>query len=287
MDIRTVNQRFEYQESRGIHVIHILDPDHEHGMIGSHWHEELEMVYTTSGHNRHFINGECFVTCPGQLLVVNSNFVHSIVPQTGDVPQGSVLRAIVLIISREFLEFHFPQYQEVYFTNEEKYAPERIDRIMMQLAACTDASCHADPAERMHRDAMILELISELYRYRTVPREIIDSIHSQQPVEKMKEVVTYIEDHYTERLTREMVAGEFYLSPNYFSSYFKKYVGMTFTQYLTAYRLGQGRDLLLRSDMSVGQIAAECGFSDDRSFITAFKTRFQSTPLQYRKKRGA
>ena len=282
MDVDVINQKFDYRDVGGIHVYPLFTHE-EDEMLGSHWHEELELVYSIRGNNNHYINGEHYVVSPGQLVVVNSDFVHSIVPQE-EIYQDSALKAVVIIISKAFLDVNFAQYERIYFTNESRNTTDEMDRLIMEILLCADGTTD-EPGIMLHRNAMIMELLYHLCRTRIVRRESVDRTQTQQSVEKIKEIVTYIETHYAEHLSREQVAAEFYLSPNYFSTYFKKYVGRSFIQYLTDFRVEKARNLLLNTDRSVGQIAEECGFTDDRSLIVAFRQKFHNTPLQYRKLR--
>jgi AraC-like DNA-binding protein len=60
---------------------------------------------------------------------------------------------------------------------------------------------------------------------------------------------------------------------------------MTFTEYVTRYRIEQARKQLLFTDRSILNIALDNGFTDDRRFILAFKKYYIDTPLQYRKRK--
>ena len=284
MDVHAINEQFHFPHPGGVHVYPIFN--HIEGpMLGSHWHEELEIVYTIYGCNEHIINGEHLQVSPGQVIVVNSDFVHSIIPEVVP-PENAVLKAVVLIISQNFLDAAFPQYREIWFTNQDRTATEEMDRIFQELLLYTDSA--ADTTEdwtgkMLHRNALVLELLSLLSQTRTIQRADTDLIAHTKYVDEIKKIIAYIEEHYAEHLTRQEMAEAFYLSPNYFSSYFRKHVGIPFTQYLTEYRLGKAIDLLLTTDHSVGRIAETCGFSDDRSLIVAFRKKFATTPLQYRK----
>ena len=68
-----------------------------------------------------------------------------------------------------------------------------------------------------------------------------------------------------------------------YSTAFKKHTGMTFTEYLTKYRLQKARMQLMASDSGILEIALNNGFSDDRRLILAFRQEYGTTPFQYRK----
>ena len=64
---------------------------------------------------------------------------------------------------------------------------------------------------------------------------------------------------------------------------FRKYLGRSPAEEIRRVRLDKGRELLARTDMSIGEIAAACGFANGTRFGVAFRKRFGSTPLAYRK----
>lgn len=282
MDVRAIKQEFDHKSTGGIHI-YPVPVNNIDGMLGSHWHDELEIVYTVYGSHDHYINGEHFVTQPGRMLVVNSNFVHSIVPQRFDDKTDSSLAAIVIIIDTAFLKVNFPEYREIYFTNEDRFASEEIKNIIYSLLPYDSKNEKQGRYEWLHRNALITELLYLLCQSKVVPREAMSLSRSEEAVNKIKDIVDYINANYSQPLTRQMVAEEFYLSANYFSTYFKKYVGLTFVQYLTNFRLSKAKEQLTYTGRSIGRIALESGFSDDRSFIIAFKKRYGETPLKYRK----
>jgi AraC-like DNA-binding protein len=61
---------------------------------------------------------------------------------------------------------------------------------------------------------------------------------------------------------------------------------MTFKEYLSDYRVNMARNDLLNSDKSILEIALECGFTDARGYINAFKKIYGTTPFHYRKDMG-
>lgn len=101
---------------------------------------------------------------------------------------------------------------------------------------------------------------------------------------KMMEILAYTDQKYREPLTTQMMADHFGYTGEYFCRIFKQYSGQTFKQYLTEFRLTVATQELTASALSVGAIAMEVGFPDEKSFFNAFKKKHQITPAQYRKK---
>jgi LacI family transcriptional regulator len=64
---------------------------------------------------------------------------------------------------------------------------------------------------------------------------------------------------------------------------FRRYLGRSPAEEIRRVRLDKGRELLARTDMSIGEIASACGFANGTRFGVAFRKRFSKTPLAYRK----
>ena len=94
----------------------------------------------------------------------------------------------------------------------------------------------------------------------------------------------YLSQHYSDpNLMLQDVANEVHLSQSHFSTIFAQETGLTFTQYLTALRIGKARELLEATEMRSAQIATEVGYNDSHYFSYLFKKNTGATPGEYRK----
>ena len=94
----------------------------------------------------------------------------------------------------------------------------------------------------------------------------------------------YLSEHYADpNLMLQDVAGEVHLSQSHFSTVFAQETGLTFTQYLTALRVGKAKELLEATDMRSSQIAQEVGYNDSHYFSYLFKKTTGMTPSEYRR----
>ena len=129
--------------------------------------------------------------------------------------------------------------------------------------------------------ALLAELLISLQRYRAGEAEndgIEDTAHG-----RMREVAAYLCEHSREQITLSEVAAHFAVSPSHLSRVFHRETGFGLREYLVHYRIRQACDLLLNSDLSVTQIADQCGFSDSNYFGDAFKKATGLSPREYRK----
>lgn len=83
-------------------------------------------------------------------------------------------------------------------------------------------------------------------------------------------------------LTVGAVARHVAFSPNYFIGYFRERVGSPPYQYLVRLRMDEARRLLVETDLSVTDIAAQVGFVSPGHFTRTFKQTFDDTPSQFR-----
>lgn len=95
--------------------------------------------------------------------------------------------------------------------------------------------------------------------------------------------IDYIESHYAEDLSREMVADAVFLSPSYFSFQFKKKTGISFLDYLTNVRMQKAVELL-KTRMKINDIAAAVGYQSRNRFFINFRQYTGYAPTEYRKK---
>ena len=99
-------------------------------------------------------------------------------------------------------------------------------------------------------------------------------------VEQAKE---YIASHYTdEQLSVEALCSHIHLSPTYFSTLFKREMGMSFTAYVTQIRMDEAVRLLRDTGEKTYRIAEQTGYSDPNYFSYVFKRRFGVSPSKYR-----
>ena len=93
----------------------------------------------------------------------------------------------------------------------------------------------------------------------------------------------YLDNHYGSKSTLKDVAKYVNLSPVYFHKVFTCATGQTPYRYLLEKRLEAAKNLLFFSDLSLSEIAFECGFSSQSYFNYVFKKQVGVSPNQYKK----
>lgn len=73
------------------------------------------------------------------------------------------------------------------------------------------------------------------------------------------------------------------MSKYYFCKKFKQVTGLTVMRYILKMRIGTAKNMLENTDLSIGRISEQCGFSSQSYFCRVFKEEWGITPLQYQK----
>lgn len=99
----------------------------------------------------------------------------------------------------------------------------------------------------------------------------------------VEEAKAYINAHYGEsELSVEKLCEHLHLSPAYFSTLFKREVGMSFIAYVTVVRMEAAASMLRSTEDKTYLIARRCGYDDPNYFSYVFKRHFGMTPTKYR-----
>jgi two-component system response regulator YesN len=106
----------------------------------------------------------------------------------------------------------------------------------------------------------------------------------QTPVARARR---FLSQRYSDpNLMLQDAAGEVGMSQSHFSTVFAQETGLTFTQYLTALRIGKAKELLSATAMRSSEIAFAVGYNDAHYFSYMFKKQTGMTPSEYRKENG-
>lgn len=96
-------------------------------------------------------------------------------------------------------------------------------------------------------------------------------------------ILSYLEDHYMDARLYD-VAKYFCFNSTYFSKYFKKTIGTTFSQYVSEKKIQKAIELISNTDDTIESICNKVGYADKKQFYKLFKEYTGMTPVNYRKK---
>ncbi|MGL1893064.1 MAG: AraC family transcriptional regulator [Spirochaetaceae bacterium] len=101
---------------------------------------------------------------------------------------------------------------------------------------------------------------------------------------KMKSVVKYISNHYSEKITINDMATLSNMSNQHFCRIFKSYTGTTLIEYITELRLEKANFLLKETNLPITTIPELTGFCNSNYFARIYKRKYTCTPSFTRKR---
>ncbi|NMA83946.1 MAG: AraC family transcriptional regulator [Epulopiscium sp.] len=254
-----------------------------HNMPYNHFHSSYELFYLISGERCFFIKDRTIRIKEGDLVIIQPNILHK--TTNSDLPKHE---RIIINFQDDFLmplhvsdfdRFHplfKSEYSIIRFSLHNRiYVEEIFNRIIQELQ-------EKNTGYEVYSQTLILQLLIFCCRY--LEQNNVEPLEYPSPIhERISEIVRYINNHYTERLTLEGVADQFYISPYYLSRAFKEATGFTFIEYVNSVRIKEAKKLLEQSNLKVKKIAGEVGFGSITHFGRVFKEVTGHTPLYYRK----
>lgn len=99
-----------------------------------------------------------------------------------------------------------------------------------------------------------------------------------------EDIEEYIALHYAEEITLQSIAARCNMSESYFSRLFKKQVGASFVDYLTALRMRKAKELLTNPRLKIYEVSVQVGYQDSRYFSQLFRKYTGETPTEFRKR---
>lgn len=242
--------------------------------IPVHWHDELEIIYVKKGKLKICIQEEWFEGTMGKLFFVNPGELHFM--ESDD----ELVEYYTILFPMEFIAF----WSEDILEQKKRRLPADIKNLEIEkeirclIEELITTNDEKEFGYKLHTRILLLQVM-ELF----LIKKLFLQVTTGNSVTLQREMISYIQEHYDEKITLQMLAEEFHLSEKYISEYFKEHFAIGFMQYVGHLRMTKAKHLLLDTDLSITDVAFSCGFNSVNLFIRKFKELYQITPLQYRK----
>ncbi len=244
-----------------------------HYVREKHWHRSIEIFAVIEGTLAFFINEEEYPLGSGEFILLNSNEIHSI-----SSPEAN--RTIVLQIPMNVLRNVETGEGLILFT----HSPKRQDSKIMELIGSMYQELQERGSEyewKVQSDFfMLVYLLLTKYRKREI---LPEEIRHYRKLNRLSTITGYIRENYTKELSLEMVADRFGYSPSYLSRMFRKYAQTNYKTYLQNVRIEYGFQELANTDHTIGEIALNNGFPNQKAFTREFKKKYGILPSEYRR----
>ena len=266
--------------------------------VRHHWHEEVEIVYLHHGSFKLDINMEPYGTDRECFLFINSGELHSLRSLSMEFDEQAVVFSPSMLLFQDYdsidesillpltqNKLTFPRFldQTSPFFSAFRSCYQQISHIFSQSKETLitgEQILTDDVISQLQIKAGILQLIGILMEAGLMcqsPRT------ESQKITAIKTVLSYITDHYHEKLYVQDLASQVNMNEQYFCRFFKRSIGKTPIDYINDYRLNKVIRLLETGDAQITEICLECGFNNMGDFQRLFKRKTGITPLQYRK----
>lgn len=244
-----------------------------------HFHPELELTYIIEGQGVRMIGDRIAPFEAGDLVLVGPNLVHG---WESDAHYKGPCRAAGV---------HF----------QANVAPQITDfQSLNSMIREADAGLwFRNPGERItsrllalknlnpaRRHLSFLELLLDMSEspYETLSQTTFTGLNSNHDEQRrVVRATSYIMSNYQKPLKLADAAAHMSFSPNYFSRWFRQSVGQSFVDYLNAARTEHACQLLLKTDLNIGEIAFQSGFESTSSFNRHFRSRKGLSPRELRR----
>lgn len=249
-----------------------------------HLHNDFEICVIIDGTVNVLTGSETSSVSKDGIILFNQSQPHEI----RSVRQNALILSVQ--ISHKFCDDYFPGLKNIEFDVTDLASQLDTKQQTTLRNLLTDAALHyfqKDFGFELNCMGLLNMLFYQLLNL--VPYHTISDAERSLSLKKnkrLKRILDYAEDHYTEKLLLTDIAQSEDLSLNYLSHLFKNSFSITFQQYVNNLRIEKAKQLILNSDMKLLDICMECGFSDGKYMNRLFCQQYGCTPKEYRKSRS-
>ena len=228
----------------------------------SHWHMEHELIACREGSAQVMLDDTMFNITQQQCIFCHSGRVHYISAS----PDSLLL--VCLFNEKMYDPITSP------FALENPVFEDRYG-ILPKLSEIRHELQNQPIFFECRTEAMIGEILVDVFRGEPLRKA---QWQFSDVITRYKQLLNYIDLEY-EHITYQNAVQFMNMSDAYFSRYFKRQAGMTFSQYLNVVRIEKAVQLLDSAPtMKITDVMLRCGFNTIRSFNRVFRAVTGFTP---------
>ena len=258
-------------------------PDRE---IPNHLHDCLEMNRIVSGKARIFVNGRIIPVSAGDILLFSSHELHSWAVS----PEGAEWKVLMfdkkLIWSDTFSLMEYKYLLPFIFignsdTGKLKADWEITNKVKMLLRKVDKLYSERSEGYELEIKANLLLVLSKLYHFFALQKNL-NREYDRNGFFKLYSVQKYVKDHLFEPISLETAADIAGMQKNHFSIFFKKTIGINFSDYIIRLKLFHAIHIIENTNRTISDILYECGFNNESYFYRIFKKVTGRSPSFFR-----
>lgn len=236
-----------------------------------HAHPFTEVFFVVNGTGKFQVEDKTFFVGKDDLIIINPNIMHT------EFNHGKEALEYIILGLDGLLFLHNERQQNEYRIYN---LPNHRTEILFYLKAILqELQQKKDNYTEICQD--LLEILLLLLMRDT--KSTLDSASIDKASRECRFIEQYLDEHFAENITLEMLSGLTYMNKYYMVHAFKKYKGISPINYLISRRLNEAMHLLETTDYPIAKIAQAAGFSSQSYFSQVFRKELSVTPAQYRR----
>ncbi len=254
-----------------------------------HWHDEMEIIYIQEGACMVSVNRTSFTVSAGDIVLILPNQLHSVDKAGGErAVFHSIVFSLKLLGKDSPSDSCFQKYLKPYLEGRALLplllSPGHVcyEQILRPLTALFQNSDAPASGAELYVKA---QLFTMFYYFESIRQDIAPDGASFCPpsqIQKMKDLLRFIDSNYAKPLTLDEAAAFCGYSASYFTKFFKSFTSLTFVEYLNNFRLRRAAELLCGTELTILEVSENAGYENLSYFIRIFKRRYGVTPKKYR-----
>lgn len=264
--------------SENFEIFHYLDPKTRH--MEAHYHDFYEIFFFIDGNLDYWIDGSLYHLVPGDILLIHPTELHKPVPNA----EIDTYERIVLWVNKNYLADIEKGILEKCF-DKESQTHNKVLRLSNekreQLFSLAHSLCKEYYSKEFAKDvgaySLLLQILVQINRL-TQSNSPIGVEEFNTPT-LISEILSYINEHFTEKLTLDSIANHFFISKYHISHEFKNAVNTSLYRYIIMKRLNAAYTLLSEGNPAQ-EVCTMCGFGNYTVFFRAFKAEFGISPTE-------
>lgn len=270
-------------------AIYLDDVSHEY--VNWHWHEEFEIGFVTKGSVILGCGSRIYQLNCGDIFFINSNVLHSMHKNIASSQASfkSIAFHSSIICERSnsifYTKYLLPilsnsMFKECVITGDNIYhkSMSNILEKVWNLVCSEESDYEITVRNELSNISCILKKIQD-----NMEDSITNKFRNYQSEKRVQILLDYIHTHYKDKITIEELARTATISKTEVLRCFKTIVGVSPIRYLNSYRLQRATYMLVNTEISIQEIAEECGFDDNSYFSKLFNKKYHVSPHNYRK----
>jgi len=248
-----------------------------------HFHDTYEIYYLMSGSRIFFIKDKMIDVPENSLIIIHPNVLHRVI----NAPESDYTRFITYFNMDAFPSFLINDftispflkndYIVFQFTEREREAANKFVKPMIEEAL------KKETGYEITLYGLFLQYLAFCFRCIKKDHPVIPSIKNPTYI-RTTEVVKYINEHYNEDLSLDVLADKFYVSPFHLCRKFKEVTQFSLSNYINIVRIKEAIIIMNKAPKkSIKSIAKEVGFKSYTNFSRAFKEITGHSPMYYKK----